>query len=690
MPHRPPIPSSARPTVPAALRRRAFLVGVALLAALAGGCGRAQRPPRLAEALAGPAASRETALRRVVGEGESRERRRAAFLAGLLACDDGRPAAALDAFDVAAPPGGRGSLAARRLGESLVAARADAGLWRRAVSSRWLGPPERARLRVRGAGVLAGQGDRDAARVLLGDPAQMAGDERARALALLAGLGDASARRALAIEFPHRFAALRSGESLTAASASLSAGERSRQARAWLGAGQPAAALAAASRADDALTAARAANRLRRPTSALGWARRLGNVSGAGWLEAAEAHRQFGWGAADGARPGHFREMARAAERAAALLPPSDAERGRAELYLAEALTEGGRLAEAATRLASPAARTQARWEWVVRRHLYVAAQRGTPVAASADLLTSAPTRVRRLARYWQGRSAARRGERRELAALAGEGLPDLPALWSGQLLGAAVVVAPGDGAVARPPVPAWVDDLVALGRVADAVVAWRADLEEFDLPGPAWLGVVELAQLPPLDAIPLLVRGEPRLLSGPWSGLPRELLADYLPLPWRAELERAAARAAVPPWVLAGLVRQESAWNPAARSSAGAVGLAQVLPETAGELVRGARLPREWANRLTDPEVNLTLGALLLARWQRSAGGSWPVALACYNGGARRVMETWQEGGRRDGAEFVEALELPETWDYVHRVALLAEGYRALYWPDGKAYPWT
>ena len=648
--------------------------------------------PSLAEALAaaGPPAAREAAFQRVAREGIDHERRRAAFLAGLFACDAVRPDEALDAFELAAPPGGRGTLAGRRLAEALEAARAGAALWQRAVASDWLAPEDRDRLRVRGAGFLIAADETGAARALLGDVAALSGEERGRALALLADLGDALANRWLAIEFPHRFASLRAGESLAAASAPLSVGERSRQAQAWLEAGQPSEALATASRAGDAATAARAANRLRRPTTALGWARRLGTASGAGWLEQAEAHRQLGWGAAHGARGGHFREMARSAERAAALLPTGSADTGRAELYLAEALAESGRLSEAATRLASPLASRQPRWDWVLRRHLYLAALRGTPVATAAKPLAFAPTRTRRLALFWQARQAARGGDRRGLEALVGAGLPDLPALWSARVLSVPVLSNPSDEHSAASPTPAWVDDLVAVGRVADAVVAWRADLEALDASGPAWLGLVELAQLPPLDAIPLLVRGEPRLLSGPWTGLSRTLLAAYLPLPWRSEVERAAARASVPPWVLAGLVRQESAWNPIARSAAGAVGLTQVLPDTGAELVRGARLPRTWASRLTDPEVNLTLGALLLSRWQRAAGGSLSVALACYNGGARRVMETWQDAGRRDGAEFVEALELPETWDYIHRVALLAEGYRILYWPDGKAYPWT
>jgi soluble lytic murein transglycosylase-like protein len=662
----------------------------ALVASLAA-CLRARPLPSLTEAFAtaGPPSARAAAFRRVVREGPDRERRRAAFLAGLFACDAARPAEALDDFALAAPPGGRGTLAARRLAEALETARADTALWQRAVAAGWLASVDRDRLRVRGAGVLIAAGETDEARALLGDVAVLSEEERGRALALLAGLGDASAHRALAIEFPHRFALLRPGESLTIASAQLSAGERSRQAQAWLEAGQPNEALAAARRVGDAETAARAANRLRRPTTALDWARRLGVASGPGWLERAEAHRQLGWAAANGARAGHFREMARAAERAAALLPAGGDEAGRAELYLAEALTEGGRLAEAAARLANPPARRQPRWDWVVRRHLYLTALRGAPVTTVAGPLAFAPTRTRRLASYWQARHASRGSDRRGLETLAGAGLPDLPACWSAQILGEPVLVTPSNEPAATPPAPAWVDDLVAVGRVADAVVAWRADLEAVDAPEPAWLGLVQLADLPPLDAIPLLVRGEPRLLSGPWTGLPRSLLAAYLPLPWRAEVERASDRASVPPWVLAGLVRQESAWNPTARSPVGAVGLAQVLPETGAELVRAARLPRAWTSRLTDPEVNLTLGALLLARWQRAAGGSLPVALACYNGGARRVMETWRNAGRHDGAEFVEALELPETWDYIHRVALLAEGYRILYWPEGRAYPW-
>jgi soluble lytic murein transglycosylase len=220
--------------------------------------------------------------------------------------------------------------------------------------------------------------------------------------------------------------------------------------------------------------------------------------------------------------------------------------------------------------------------------------------------------------------------------------------------------------------------------------VAWRAELEARGEPGPAWLGLLRLASMPALDAIPLLLRGEPRLLSGPWSGLPRALLAQYLPLPLRGELEAAAQRGGVPPWLLAGLVRHESAWTPRARSVAGAIGLAQIMPATGVEKARSLGLRLSSSAELSEPATNLLLGAALLTDWRRAFSGSWTAALAAYNGGERRARTVWELARHGDGPEFVEALEIPETWDYVHRVVLLAEGYRLLYWPDGSPYPWT
>ncbi len=680
---------------PSACKRVLFRPALTVLFAFLCAC-RASPPPSLAHALSakGDAAARARAFMRVAVQGREVERARAAMMWGLNACDARAPLAGLAGFNLARPAGGLARLAARRLEDALAAKRPSPAAWTAAARAPWLTAEDRTRLRLRGAEVLLAQGGASAALALVPDPDRLTGEARARALGVVARSGGATAvaaRRALAVEFPQLFGALAGPGSAVRLAASFSAVEWATNAQAWLEAGQPQAALRAAERAGRAgfVVAARAALRLHRPAAALAWAGRGGERCGACLVERAQAERQLAWGATGALRTNRFGEMLRSAGRADEVLPSSDPLRARGEVLEAEALVELGRFAEAVPHLAGAAAAAQPRFEWVCRRLVMLQSREGSVWPPGIEPLAHSE-RGRRLAALWHGLAQARRGDRSGLEALAGSGFPDLPAQWAAEALGRSGVAAvPGEERLAVPPPPAWAADLMAAGRVADVVLAWRFELEAGGADRRGWLGLAMLAKMPPLEAIPLLVRGEPRLLAGPWQGLSRELLQRYLPLPWRAEIEAAARRTGVPPWVLAGLVRQESAWNPRARSAAGAVGLAQVLPDVAAEAARempGGAPPGD----LFEPGRNLTIGAALLARLRRSFGGSWAAALASYNAGTKRVLEAWERCGRRDGPEFVESLEIPETWDYVHRVVLLAEGYRILYWPDGRPYPWT
>lgn len=615
------------------------------------------------------------------------------MLWGLYACDARSPVGALTGFNVALPQGGLARLAAHRLEEALEASRSPVGAWRTAVAAPWLSAEDCVHLKVRGAEVLAARGEASAGCGLLPDLGVLHGEELGRALAVTAlagGTAGPAAEHRLAVEFPQLFETTFPGRSLDGVSATFSSAEWSGHAQAWLDAGQPQAALRAAARAGSggSLIAARAALRLHRPSMALAWATRGGERCAECLLEQAEAYRQLAWGSPPGQRQRGFGDMLRTAQRARQLSAADGAAVGRSELLMGEALVELGRFAEARPHLEGSAAEAQPRWEWVARRLVMLQAHARGGVGLPSDLART--TRGRRLAEYWLASASARRGDRSGFAPLAGSGFPDLPAQWAAlELRTRGVAVVPSTQPPASPPPPPWAADLLAAGRVADVVFAWRWELEAAGGSGPGWLGLLALAEIPPLEAVSLLVRGEPKLLSGPWQGLPRQLLERYLPLPWRPEVEAAARRTGVPPWVLAGLVRQESAWNPRARSAAGALGLAQVLPDSAGEVAR--ELPGfSRSGDILEPGRNLTLGAALLARWRRTFGGSWTVALASYNAGERRVREVWGAKGRRDGPEFVESLEIPETWDYVHRVVLLSEGYRILYWPEGRAYPWT
>lgn len=669
--------------------------GILTLALALAACGAAPPAPLSLSTVELGSTPREKAhaFLQVALVGPVEERAPAALLWGLSACEADSPASAVTAFALARPRDGAAFLAAARLEAALERSAASAPLWQRAARAPWLPETVAVRLLLKGAEGVARQGDAAGARVLL--PAIELVDEAERwrwwgVRALLGQREREEACRAVVREAPERFSAVCQGESLVTWTRDFREADWARQAQAWLRARRSAEALEAAGRAGraGAEVGARAALALRRPEQALAL---LASASSApAHLLRAEAHRQRAWQAGEGERARIFPQVIAAADAALRSAGGDQSLGAEARLLQAEAFFELGHPERGLALLAASDAALP-RWEWVRRRGLFLS--RGDPALATASegVISAGTQRGQRLAAYWLARRAARQGNREPLERLAAGGFPDLPALWAAaDLRLAGVAVQLGEHAPAAAPPPPWASPLLAWGRTADVVLGWRAELERAPRNTPEWLGWVELAAPAPLDAIPLLLRGEPRLLTGPWQALPRPLLARYLPLLWRDEIERAAAAAGVPPWVLAALVRQESAWNPQARSPAGAVGLAQLLPATARELIRARRYPEAWGRQLNEPSVNLALGAQLLADWRRRFAGSWTAALACYNGGERRVRLAWERAGGREGPEFVEGIEMPETWDYVHRVMLFAEGYRLVYWPEREGYPWT
>ena len=131
---------------------------------------------------------------------------------------------------------------------------------------------------------------------------------------------------------------------------------------------------------------------------------------------------------------------------------------------------------------------------------------------------------------------------------------------------------------------------------------------------------------------------------------------------------------------LLRAIVRQESVFDPRARSRAGALGLTQLMPATAKSLFRSVLRVRYRRAFLYDPGVNARLGAAYFRRLLDRFGGNTVFALAAYNGGPTRMARVARENAGRDEDEIFESHPAAETRDYVNRVMLYAESYRELY----------
>jgi soluble lytic murein transglycosylase len=171
-----------------------------------------------------------------------------------------------------------------------------------------------------------------------------------------------------------------------------------------------------------------------------------------------------------------------------------------------------------------------------------------------------------------------------------------------------------------------------------------------------------------------------PGYLGIPTSHGPRRFWELAFPLPYREPLERYAEQRSLDPYLLAGMIRQESEFNKEAVSRADARGLTQVMPRTGRELSRKVGMKRFTTRMLFNPEVNLRLGTFYFRTLGNSLDGNWEATLAAYNGGKSRVDRWLQWGPFREPAEFIESIPITETREYVMVVQRNGEIYRRLY----------
>jgi len=183
-----------------------------------------------------------------------------------------------------------------------------------------------------------------------------------------------------------------------------------------------------------------------------------------------------------------------------------------------------------------------------------------------------------------------------------------------------------------------------------------------------------------PHQAMRIMKSNSPEYLSLPVPSAPRKFWELLFPLPYRSDLVRNARERDLDPFLLAGLIRQESEFNPQAVSHAKAYGLTQIRPATGRQFARAAGVSRVTTNVLYQPAANLKIGSSILRSMLDHQNGQVEQTLAAYNAGPNRVVEWMAWKTYREPAEFVESIPFTETRDYVQAVLRNAEMYRRLY----------
>jgi soluble lytic murein transglycosylase len=123
-------------------------------------------------------------------------------------------------------------------------------------------------------------------------------------------------------------------------------------------------------------------------------------------------------------------------------------------------------------------------------------------------------------------------------------------------------------------------------------------------------------------------------------------------------------------PALLAAVIYRESKFDAGARSSSGAIGLMQLLPETAKGIALHTGGSRFVVADLFDPEINVRYGSFYLRRLIDKYGDT-RLALAAYNAGQANV-DTWRAAGK--------GIVFPETREYVDSVLATRDVYADAY----------
>ena len=165
--------------------------------------------------------------------------------------------------------------------------------------------------------------------------------------------------------------------------------------------------------------------------------------------------------------------------------------------------------------------------------------------------------------------------------------------------------------------------------------------------------GIAQFQRIDPKDRPRILSREVPLIF-------PRPYLEDVTKLSQKLDVEDA---------LIFSITRQESSFDPNARSWAEAYGLMQITPEVAGRLSKRFDFDYSTPNDLFKPQVNLQMGAVLIKELMGRFKNNYVLFVGSYNASHHSVTRWKKERFSGDYVEFIELIPYEETMNYIKLV---------------------
>ncbi len=158
-----------------------------------------------------------------------------------------------------------------------------------------------------------------------------------------------------------------------------------------------------------------------------------------------------------------------------------------------------------------------------------------------------------------------------------------------------------------------------------------------------------------------------------------KTIVFGLFPFEYTEYVDRYTAEFNLDRYLVMGVIKTESNFNPDAVSKSGAKGLMQMTDATAGDCYRELGISEYTEETVFEPETNIYLGCYYLSYLRERFGGEMETALAAYNAGEGNVRSWLSDSRYSADGKVLHTIPYPETASYIKKIRLYSNIYEFL-----------